>query len=239
MTCATDLITYRNSDTRITYQFPSGTNLSGVLPNFFIRDEPGAFPILSIGTTPTVNGSSIIVVGDAIVLTIYALDLQDLPDEEEWNGYYDSILAANGIIARFVGGDLTQYADGSFASCSASGFVQVELNGQEVSVIIEGGNVSVLVSEYIDELLAAITSLTQSNLAIQHTGNGSQTVFDLPATVTAAKAGGLRVTVAGVLQYAGVGAASPDYTTNGTDEITFTTAPESGAIIRIVFTGLG
>ena len=236
--CDSNLTTYRNSDLRVVYQFPRGTNLAGVLPAFFFRASAGAFPLLSVGSTPTVNGSVAVASGNTITLTISYLDLQVFADQEVYEGVYDSVLAGDGLVSRFVGGQHTQFIDGSLSDCCSSSGVEVSLDGECVQVLVEGGNISLIVSEYIATLESLIASLTQTNLALEYTGNGVQTNFNLAQSVPAAKAGALRVWVAGVLQYAGVGAANPDYTTSGTT-LMFTSAPDNGALIRIVHSGIG
>jgi len=80
--------------------------------------------------------------------------------------------------------------------------------------------------------VAAAGSLTGSGETFTFTGDGTTTVFTMAEEVEAGAAWTVEVEVAGVTQIPEDPDGSPvyDYSTDGTNQITFTTAPELGAI---------
>ena len=163
MSCyETTLITYRNSDQLITYLFPAGYSLTGYAPEFMFRAEPGAAPILTVSSVASANGSKAEIVDSTVVLTLKRADLEAFPSMDAWDGYYDSTLTKDSFVNRFVGGPMTQFADGSYGDQDGTGLVSLDLSGQTVSVSIQGGNIGIGASVLLADLNAAVETATDA-----------------------------------------------------------------------------
>lgn len=163
----TALTTYRNSDLRITYSFPEGYNLFGFEPIFYFRVSPGETPLLTVQQIATVNGSTTAVTGDTVVLTLKSADLAVFGAADIYNGVYDSNLPKNGFVNKFVGGPHTQFIDGSYGENIYSDNVFVDINGREVGVILEAGNMGALASLSLQELNQAVVDAQAAETAAE------------------------------------------------------------------------
>lgn len=162
MTERTPLTTYRNSDLRVVYQFPQDTDLTDMVPSFFYRLEAGATPLLTVTPAPTPNGSSAVIIGTAVVVTLKIADLAVFPAVDVWAGVYDSVLTKNGFVNKFVGGPLTQYVDGSYGDELFGDTVIVSVDGTEIPIIIEGGNLGAAVGVGLAALNAAVAAAEEA-----------------------------------------------------------------------------
>lgn len=158
----TSLTLYRNSDVKVTYSLPDGYNLSGFAPVFYFRASEGESPLLTVSEAATGNGSVAVVAGDAVVLTVKAADVAAFPAGDIFNGVYDSTLTKDGFVNRFVGGPLVAYVDGSYGEGTFSDSIFIDLNGKDVGVIIEGGNLGIAASVDLALINAAVTSAANS-----------------------------------------------------------------------------
>lgn len=158
----TPLTTFRNSDKRITYQFPEAYNLDGFSPVFYFRPSPGEAPTLTVQLIETANGSNARVVGDAVILTLKAADLEAFGTGDIYAGVYDSNLPKDGFVNKFVGGPHTQFVDGSYGEDTFSESVLIDINGSERPVIIEGGAMGPAASLALAELNEAVVTATDA-----------------------------------------------------------------------------
>ena len=173
MTERTPLTTYRNSDLRVVYQFPQDTDLTDMVPSFFYRLEAGATPLLTVTPAPTPNGSSAVIIGTAVVVTLKIADLAVFPAVDVWAGVYDSVLTKNGFVNKFVGGPLTQYVDGSYGDELFGDTVIVSVDGTEIPIIIEGGNLGAAVGVGLAALNAAVAAAEESAMDAQDAANAA------------------------------------------------------------------
>lgn len=158
--CGTKIEARRNGDLRITYT-PSSRkfSFSGLQPTMTIR--LGATTLLTIGMTPTINGSVWSIVGDSMVVTILMADIALLdsatPDTEmELLNYDIVVIDQTGLNDWLLGGPFVVLGLNDVSCGTDCGDVEVSLSGQCVSVSIEGGNVGAASAVILAELNQAV-----------------------------------------------------------------------------------
>lgn len=158
--CETKLEARRNADARWTIT-PSSRkySFSGFTPLFTVRD--GDTVLMQINETPTVNGSSFVVVEDSVSLTLKKADTEILaglsPDTETKILSYDVTLTDQTGFENWIMGGAFVVAGINDASCDGcNDALQVDLGGVCIEVVIEGGNTGIGASINLAELQQAV-----------------------------------------------------------------------------------
>lgn len=164
--CNTQINARRNADFRFTYG-PSSRKFtfSGMVPRFSVRR--GETELLVVTDAATINGSSFVVVGDDIVLTVTKEDLALLdsatPDTQSEDLFYDITLTdGSGFENWLLGNAFILLGLNDDSSCNCNGTAEVSLGGQCVEISIEGGNLAAGMSVSAAELNEAVNKAEQA-----------------------------------------------------------------------------
>lgn len=180
--CNTQINARRNADFRFTYG-PSSRKFtfSGMVPRFSVRR--GETELLVVTDAATINGSSFVVVGDDIVLTVTKEDLALLdsatPDTQSEDLFYDITLTDGaGFENWLLGNAFILLGLNDDSSCNCNGTAEVSLGGQCVEISIEGGNLAAGMSVSAAELNEAVNKAEQAaeeaeDSAAQAASNGA------------------------------------------------------------------
>lgn len=183
--CGVTIQAHRNADLRKTYQPNSRYSFSGFTALMQVRD--GATVLLTISMAATANSSVFSIVGDSLVLTIEKADLVALALSEEARILsYDIVVSQGGFEDWFLGGDFVLLALND-ASVDGNSDVNVEIGGQQVDVMISGGNIgagaSVLLADLNDaaeraEAAAAAAEAAAGQINDKADTDGANTLDD-------------------------------------------------------------
>lgn len=158
--CDTQINARRNADFRFTYGPNSRKyTFSGMAPRFSVRR--GEVELLAVTNAATVNGSSFIVVGDDLVLTVTKEDLALLdsssPDTQSENLFYDiTLVDQTGFENWLLGNDFILLGINDETCCNCNGVAEVSIGGQCVIINIDGGNLGPASSVGLAELNQAV-----------------------------------------------------------------------------------
>lgn len=182
----TTLTAQRDADRRYTFSPSSGFTFADLTPllKIWLGEGNSETPALTVTLTPTVNGSSFIPYSSSLVLTLDKADLAALPEGEL---FYDITLTdGTGFENALCGGSFELYEDGADGGCGGceGGVLTFNTNGQCVTIVLQGGNLSVGASISLAALNAAVAAAdASSDSAAASAAAAAASVAAVPALI--------------------------------------------------------
>jgi len=172
----------RGADLLLSYVFPDDTDLGGYGAAFTVYGERNGTVLLSVGVSPTTNGSALSVAGNLLSLVVRAADIDALPVNEDDTTmpallWFDLIVTTPAPdVCKLYGGLMRVMPYGAHLA-PEGGFIEVALGGQ--SIVIE------IASAGFD---LAVLGLAEGYAATAQTAAGTATAEAMTATTEAGAA---------------------------------------------------